>query len=133
MHSNRTFVKLNGQMFRPDPKPQPKEKKAPKPIKKMSAKLAKNTRIYSELRKGFLAQPENAFCFIKGCGRKASTIEHIMGREGFADNWARENDIPLLLDVRYFKPCCLHHNLELEINPKLSKKYQLSKIHGGKK
>lgn len=31
-----------------------------------------------------------------------SDVHHKMGRVGYADAWARENDIPLLLDVRYF-------------------------------
>lgn len=56
-----------------------------------------------------------------------------MGRIGYADDWAIENGITLFLDVRFWKPCCLEHNLELENNPELSKQYQLSKIHGGKK
>ena len=56
-----------------------------------------------------------------------------MGRVGYADDWARDNKISLYLDIRFWKPCCLAHNLELENNPELSKKYQLSKIHGGKK
>ena len=56
-----------------------------------------------------------------------------MGRKGYADEWARENNIPLLIDKRYLAPCCNFHNLELENNPDLSKQYQLSKIHGGKK
>ena len=56
-----------------------------------------------------------------------------MGRKGFADQWAKDNNISLYLDERFWKPCCLAHNLELENNPELSKKYQLSKIHHGKK
>jgi hypothetical protein len=56
-----------------------------------------------------------------------------MGRKGFADDWARDNNIPLIIDERFFAPCCLEHNLEFERNPELSNKYQLSRIHGGKK
>ena len=74
--------------------------------------------------------PENKKCFIEGCNSEANTIEHIMGRKGFADEYARENNISLYLDKRFWKPCCLKHNLELENNPELSKKYQLSKISG---
>lgn len=100
---------------------------------KNSKKHDQFLRIYVKLRKEYLAQPENQKCFIKGCTRKANTIEHRAGRKGFADKWARMNDIPLLIDVRFFAPCCLHHNLELEKNPALSKEYQLSRIHHGKK
>jgi hypothetical protein len=56
-----------------------------------------------------------------------------MGRKGYADEWARENKIWLINDERFFEPCCWKHNGELENNPELSREYQLSKIHGGKK
>ena len=99
---------------------QPK-KKRPR-IARVSAKRIGQNKIYSKERKIFLSKPENQKCFIEGCNRRANTIEHIKGRIG--DNY---------LDQEFWIPCCLHHNLELERNPELSKKYQLSKIHGGKK
>jgi hypothetical protein len=34
--------------------------------------------------------------------RKAAQIHHMMGRVGYADDWARERDLPLLLDERYW-------------------------------
>lgn len=119
--------------FKPCPKPEPKPKKTPKPIKKMSEKTIANTREYIEGRKIFLSLQENSVCFVDGCSRKANTIEHTKGRQGFADKYARDNNIPLLLDERFWKPCCIQHNLEFESNVDLSKKYQLSKIHDGKK
>ena len=76
---------------------------------------------------------ENLRCFIDDCNKRADTIEHTMGRKGFADDWAIENNVSLLLDVRFWKPCCNEHNLELERNPELSQKYQLSKITGKEK
>ena len=79
-------------------------------------------------------QPENQVCFIDGCNAKANTVEHIRGRgHGYFDAWAEERGIRKTLDQRFWRPCCLHHNLELERNPELSKKYQLSKLHNGKK
>lgn len=33
---------------------------------------------------------------------KATEIHHMKGRVGYADQWARENDIPLLVDRRFF-------------------------------
>lgn len=126
------FVKFNPNRFTPDPKSTPKVKEA-KPIKKVSVKLKKHNLTYTPLRKKFLSQKENQWCFIEGCGKMANTVEHTKGRQGYADEWAKENKIPLLLDVRFWKPCCLKHNLELESNHKLSKQYQLSKLHPGKK
>ena len=92
---------------------------SPEPIKKISNKRKVENKEYNKLRKAFLA--ENTVCFIEGCNKVADTIEHTAGR---GINY---------LNVDTWKPCCLEHNLELENNPELSKKYQLSKIHGGKK
>lgn len=110
--------------------------KPPKPrqaINKKSKKRIADDKVYTPGRKEFLALPENQYCFIDGCGRPATTIEHIRGRKGFADDWARDNNVSLYIDVRFWRPCCWDHNGELENNPELSKQYQLSKIHGGRK
>ena len=93
-----------------------------KPIRKVSKKREIEGRIYSKTRVEFLSLPENQICFIDGCGSPATTIEHTAGRIG-----------SMYLNQSFWKPCCLKHNLELENNPELSRKYQLSKIHGGKK
>lgn len=88
-------------------------------INPMSKKRKIESRTYTKERKKFLE--ENTICFIDGCNKIADTIEHTMGR---GINY---------LNIDTWKPCCLEHNLELETNSELSKKYQLSKIHGGKK
>jgi len=92
-----------------------------KPIKKVSDKKSLQDIIYKSERIKFLALPENSICFIDGCNKKATTIEHRAGR---GINY---------LNKETWAGCCLDHNLELENNPELSKKYQLSKIHGGAK
>ncbi|AZA75888.1 hypothetical protein EG358_07125 [Chryseobacterium indoltheticum] len=107
--------------------------KPKKAIPKVSAKRKIENPQYTIKRLQFLAQPENLRCFIEGCNKRADTVEHTMGRKGFADQWARDNNISLYLDVRFWKPCCNDHNLELERNPELSQKYQLSKISGNAK
>ena len=121
-------------MATPCPKPekrQPKEKKplkrtelkrSHKPIKKFSATRLREKPIYDRTRKKFLDHPDNQFCFIKGCGKTATTIEHIFGRRG--NNY---------LDMSTWKPCCWEHNQELETNSELSAEYQMSKISGKKK
>lgn len=116
----------------PDPEAENVVKKA-KGINKVSKKRQKENRKYLIDRLQFLAQPGNQRCFIEGCNNRADTIEHTMGRKGYADQWARDNNITLLLDIRFWKPCCNFHNLELERNSDLSEKYQLSKISGKKK
>jgi hypothetical protein len=127
------FIKLQCNTFRPDPKPEPTQKKKKKEIPKVSKKRIPLNAEYGFNRKEFLLLPENRMCFVEGCKRKANTIEHLKGRKGFADEQARKENIPLLLDERFWKPCCLQHNLEFETNPELSKKYQQSQIHKGKK
>ena len=94
----------------------------PTRIKPVSEKRISEKIIYDSERIKFLQLPENSICFIEGCNKKATTIEHRAGRIG--KNY---------LDTTTWAACCLEHNLELENNPELSKKYQLSKIHGGKK
>jgi len=105
-----------------------------KPIAKRAKKAAKYDRQYTIVKLQVLAEAKY-ICFIEGCTRKADTIEHQRGRQWniYFDDWARENDIPLLIDKRWLKPCCAFHNGELERNTELSHKYQLSKIHHGTK
>lgn len=101
-------------------------------IPKVSDKRKEINKIYEKVRIEVLVEAKFK-CFIDGCSNVANTIEHTAGRLGFYDDWARDNNIPLIIDKRFLKACCLHHNGELENNHELSKKYQLSKIHGGKK
>lgn len=88
----------------------------------MSSKRKKEVAIYQKKRIEFLNKPENKICFVEGCEKSATTIEHRAGRIG--SNY---------LDEKTWAGCCLEHNLEFENNPELSKKYQLSRIHKGKK
>lgn len=110
-----------------------KEKGKKTKVNPISKTRCKESKIYALKRIAFLTQ--HTECEIKGsnCTSKATTIEHSMGRKGYADDWARDNNISLYLDERYWKASCHNCNLELENNPELSRKHQLSKIHGGKK
>lgn len=100
----------------------PVKSKQMKPIPKMSPKRKKEIPIYLKQRMDFLNKPENKICFIEGCGRSATTIEHTAGRIG-----------KKYLDEKFWKPCCFGHNSELENNTELSNEYQFSKFHEGKK
>ncbi len=101
-------------------------------IPNISEKRKALNSIYENVRIEVLSEAKFK-CFIDGCTNVANTIEHTAGRLGFYDEQARYDNIPLIIDKRFLKACCLHHNGELENNPELSKEYQLSKIHGGKK
>jgi len=100
-----------------------------KNIPKVSEKRKVINKIYESVRIEVLTEAKFK-CFIDGCANVANTIEHTAGRIGFYDEEARNNNIPLIIDKRFLKACCLHHNGELENNPELSRKYQLSKITG---
>lgn len=101
-------------------------------IPKQSKKAKSLNPVYEKIRIEVLTEAKFV-CFIDGCKNVANTVEHLMGRKGYADEWSRESDIPLRIDKRYLRACCLQHNGELETNPELSKKYQYSKISGIKK
>ena len=112
----------------------PKEKKVYKKPNQVSKKQSIINSKYSVARIQFLGKKENKVCFVDGCNKGSNTVEHRKGRgQGFFDVWAEQNNICKTLDTRYWAGCCLEHNLELENNPELSKKYQLSKLHDGKK
>ena len=101
-------------------------------IPKVSEKRKEVNKIYEKVRIEVLVEA-NFKCFVDGCTNVANTIEHSAGRLGFYDEQARYDDIPLIIDKRFLKACCLHHNGELENNPELSKKYQSSKTTGKQK
>ena len=111
--------------------------------KKVSVKKACSISKVSEKRKALKIPYETVRmevlseakfkCFVKDCNNVANTIEHQRGHSGFFDDWARDNNISLHIDKRFLKACCWFHNQEFENNPELSKEYQLSKIHRGKK
>ena len=58
----------------------------------------------------------NPFCQVNPKHRTES-VHHKMGREGYADQWARDNDIPLVIDERYFLACCIACHNKIEENP----------------
>ena len=101
-------------------------------IPKVSEKRKALMPVYEKVRIEVLTEAKFV-CFIEGCKNIANTVEHSAGRKGFYDQWARDNNIPLLVDKRFLKACCLQHNGELENNPELSKQYQYSKVSGIKK
>jgi hypothetical protein len=103
-----------------------------KPIKAVSDKRKELNKIYEKVRIEVLSEAKFK-CFINGCTNVATSCEHLAGRIGFYDEWAKENNIPLLIDKRFLRACCVPCNGKLETDSELSKKYQYSKISGIKK
>jgi len=111
-------------------KPQPNLKlKSPKPIKKVSDKMKVLNAKYSVLRIEFLGKLENKICPVT---KEATTeVHHMKGRKGFADEWAKENNIPLLIDVRFFLAVSRKGHIKIELNPEWAKEnnYSLNRLN----
>lgn len=76
-----------------------KEIKKPKAIPRRSQKMQIIMEEYNRRRPGFLNGKK---CAVFN-NLPATEIHHAHGREGYADEYARENDIPLILDERFWR------------------------------
>lgn len=92
-----------------------KPKKKQKPIKPMSNKLASYYKRYIVIRDEWVM---GKMCVVF---RQLPAIEphHSHGRSytEFYDKWAQDNDIPLLLDIRLWKPVSRAGHIQIESNP----------------
>lgn len=91
--------------------------------------------LYPEVRKMFLdmCMRKEAVCPIKGTPiTMESDIHHRAKRQGYADDWARENNIPLLIDPRFFLAVSREGHQWIELHPKEAKAlgYSLSITNG---
>ena len=95
--------------FRSDPKPQKREKKKRKYIKQRTAKREALDKQYSQLARAFV---RGKFCAVYP-HLIATQVHHKMGRQGFAD----EQEIPLIVDVRFFLAVSAQGHDFIERNP----------------
>lgn len=95
-------------------------------IRKRSKKRAAEEREYNKIAKEILA--EEHICPVTG--QIARQIHHMKGRQGYADEWARENKISLLIDRRYMLPVSDEGHRKIELNPAWAKEmgYSLSRL-----
>lgn len=63
----------------------------------------------------FLSKPENKICPITN--QPTTEIHHVRKRRGFADEYARLNNIPLLLDQRFWLAISREGHQQIEDNP----------------
>ena len=84
-----------------------------KPVSKKQQRL--NIR-YLRARKAFLLNPKNRMCAVYP-HQKATEVHHKMGRRGYADENARANDVPLIIDIRYFLAVSRDGHEWIERNP----------------
>ena len=68
----------------------------------------------------------NASTFRAITKEKATDIHHKMGRIGYADEWARQENIPLLLDVRFWLAVSRKGHQMIEENPEWAKENNYS-------
>lgn len=57
---------------------------------------------------------------------KATQVHHKMGRIGYADEWARQRGITLLLDERFWLPVSMKGHNRVELNPKWAREHGYS-------
>lgn len=99
----------------------PKPKKAASTIAKRSKKRETQEKLYSQLRKAYLAKPENKTCPITK--QPSTEVHHKKGRIG-----------DLLLDTRYWLAVSREGHRKIEENPEWAKEmgYSLSRLekHG---
>jgi hypothetical protein len=100
-------------------------------IRRVSKKQGKRERLYSKQRVEFLEDnPDCAMMVDDRCEGRANTVQHTKGRKGYADQWARDNDIWLINDVRFFLPACwpCHKYAEEHPNEAKEKGWAVSRL-----
>lgn len=86
--------------------------------KKMSDKQKVKNKEYSEARKEWLIGKK---CVVFP-EKDATTCHHGKGRIGYADDWARQRGITLLMDKRYWVPASMEGHEYIERNPDTAKR-----------
>jgi hypothetical protein len=71
-----------------------------KPLRKVSENQSKLLAKYNAKRKSWIRGKKCAVYKDK----PAEDVHHMQGRTGYADEWARDNETPLLLDERFWLP-----------------------------
>jgi len=88
-------------------------------IKKVSDKLAARLKKYVEIKAKWL--PGKMCCVFPD--QRSIEPHHSAGRspDAYYDEWAEQQDIPLLLDVRWWKPVSRDGHIKIENNPEWAK------------
>ncbi len=106
----------------------PKEIKARKPIPRVSKKRAVEDAKYTAAKIQYMSKVENRICPVTG--QVTTDVHHKKGRVGFADQWARINNISLLLDTRFWLAVSRDGHRQIEENPSWAKEmgYSLNRL-----
>lgn len=97
-----------------------------KPIPKVSNKMARLLQEYTKIKRGWI---KGKMCAVLK-NAPATEVHHMMGRTGYADQFARDNDIPLLIDTRFWLPVSRAGHRKVELLPDWAKKqgFSLSRL-----
>lgn len=93
----------------------PTKQKPRNKIKPVSDKMKKKLSVYHKISAAFLDLPENKVCPVTG--NATTEVHHKKGRIGYADEAARIENIPLLIDLRYFLAVSRSGHRQIEENP----------------
>jgi len=106
----------------------PKQARIRKPLPKVSKKRAVENAKYTVAKIQFMSKPENKICPVTG--QPTTDIHHKAGRVGFADQWARINNVSLLLDTRFWLAVSRDGHRQIEENPAWAKElgYSLNRL-----
>lgn len=97
------------------------------PVNKVSENQGKLLQRYNKKRFTWLRGKKCLATFPHECTKdKELTVHHMQSRIGFADEYARENDIPLLLDERFWFPVCISAHRFITDHPKFAFENQYS-------
>lgn len=114
-NSLQKYCSINCEIKQTNKESNSKTKKLKKPIRKISVKQQELNKKYYKIRAEFLSDTNNQICPITF--QKTTDVHHKKGRKGFADNWAKENNIPLIIDVRFFLAVSRDGHNKIENNP----------------
>lgn len=112
-HARRKAKRVSGKPKKAYRMPKQKTKMA-----KATPKLQHFRKIYHAMRPGFL---EGKICPVSG--EIATEIHHMKGRShlSFADQWAKDNNKPLIIDERYFLAVSASGHDYIEKHPEWAK------------
>ena len=89
-------------------------------IPKISKKQKTTLASYFKVRADFMNNLESQVCPVYG-DKWVTDVHHKKGKEGFADQWAVDNETSLLIDTRYFLAVSREGHDFIENNPTWAK------------
>lgn len=93
-------------------------------LKKISPKMKSDLAKYHKDRLLFLDKSKNKICPVTF--QSTTEVHHMKGRVGYADQFARDNEITLLHDQRFWLGVSRNGHRKIEENPEWAKEHGFS-------